>query len=74
MKVTLWVVSIVFLSGCASAPKSVSISCFADPGAQRAKSPVEIAPPLIINDGTVIYYDESGQLNRMNKAVCGVQP
>ncbi len=65
-------IGLALLSGCAS-HRSVSIACFVDDAALKSKQPKEIPLPLIINEGTVLYYDENEQLNRLNKAVCGVK-
>ena len=64
---------VLLLSGCATTQNTVSISCFAGKEFNRSKAPKDINLPLIINSGTVLYYDDEGVLNRLNDAVCGVQ-
>lgn len=67
-------VSLIYgLSGCVTAKHSVSIACFADEEARKARRGVTGEFPIVISNGVVLFYDEDGALHRVKDAVCGLK-
>jgi starvation-inducible outer membrane lipoprotein len=66
-------VLLLSLGGCATVPKTLEISCFANEDSTKAKVPVEGQGPLITSNGTAIFYNTDGQLIRVKDAVCGIK-
>ena len=62
------------LAGCAhKGPQTMNISCFVADDSKKTKAPVEGLGPVIVSNGTVLFYDEDGFLNRIKDAVCGIK-
>jgi hypothetical protein len=67
-------IALFLLVGCAHNPKQLDISCFpSESSATVLKKPIHSPGPLMVVDGTIIFYDEGGALNRFKLGVCGVR-
>lgn len=67
-------VSLIYgLGGCAATRTNVSIACFADEDARKARRGITGEFPIVISNGVVLFYDEDGALHRVKNAVCGLK-
>jgi hypothetical protein len=60
-------------TGCVTAPRNVSVACFADEEARKAKRGVTGEFPIIVTHGQVMFYDADGVLHRVKEATCGLR-